>query len=615
MRSPSPRFTTPSSTCVVTRSTLTLASIVMILCFGSTGCRHSKTASDKTADQNSSSAVARGGLTSGVDMFDLRAHPDATIVHPVDLKTLTESERKFGIAPKRGPEIEYQPDIILMEQGDKAIRAIASDGMTWTFDAYAPHVNEFQMGKIVFATGRAVGRIIWMKRDGDDVKVILGPIQLTDVINKGEFAMSSPIDMNNVLVITAPDMPEPREVEQKQNASLSYRPWAGWKKTIVISRVSKKGKWTPLSMAKVFADGRQASYQRARGQWSSVQVAPAVFTKSSGQFGNNSPLLQRTAWSVQAMPGVPGLSVPHAPSLPDYKLPPTRNIPPLVIPSADINAKPFAEPGSIGVQYKYEKNGVSFTATGALELNNAHAKFFMKFGGGKVPISAGLEIGGAVGVRLHLKAHTTGDFHVNVQKKLWLPTQVSIPIGGVLPLSLTFDQALVLNTGFSAKNAVLNAEGNYTFDGGIRAGLFDNSWVVSTPKMPKATVDIGNSIEGISVGINSLVMSAELRAMVGLGNQLFTTGVYATLVFTGTMLRAPDIALACRQGTIEVVLYSGVGYAIAPFIVDAVNYVLSFFTDVRIDQAGSILKGPNTNLFHGKTEVPTGCSSGKGGGS
>jgi hypothetical protein len=103
--------------------------------------------------------------------------------------------------------------------------------------------------------------------------------------------------------------------------------------------------------------------------------------------------------------------------------------------------------------------------------------------------------------------------------------------------------------------------------------------------------------------------------MVGLGNQLFTTGVYATLVFTGTMLRAPDIALPCRQGTIEAVLYSGVGYAIAPFIVDAVNYVLSFFTDVRIEQAGSILKGPNTTLFHGKTEVPGGCSSPKGGGS
>lgn len=315
------------------------------------------------------------------------------------------------------------------------------------------------------------------------------------------------------------------------------------------------------------------------------------------------------------MPGTPGLSVPRAPSLPEYKIPSTSDIPRVQIPYGDIDAQPFATSGSIGVQYKYEKDGVSFTATGALELNNAHANFFMKFGGGKVPISAGLEIGGAVGVRLHLKAHTTDNFHVNVQKKVWLPTQISIPLGGgVIPFSLTFDQALALNTGFSAKNSILNAEGEYVFDGGIKAGLFDSDWAVNRPKMPQANVDIGKTTEGISVGINSLVMSAELRAMVGLGNQLFSTGVYATLIFTGTMLRAPDIGFPCRQGTIEVVLDSGVGYAIAPFIVDAVNYVLSFVTDARVDRVGSILKGPHTGLFHGKTEVPGGCSSPKGGG-
>ena len=74
------------------------------------------------------------------------------------------------------------------------------------------------------------------------------------------------------------------------------------------------------------------------------------------------------------------------------------------------------------------------------------------------------------------------------------------------------------------------------------------------------------------------------------------------------------LALPCRQGTIEVVLDSGVGYAIAPFVVDAINYVLSFVTEARVDRVGSILKGPHTGLFHGRTEVPGGCSSPKGAG-
>src|SRR5450755_2589034 len=70
---------------------------------------------------------------------------------PIKFSEMTESEKRFGIAPKRGPGIEYQDDIILMEHGDQAIRSFSSNGLSWTFDANAPQVNEIQVGKIVFA--------------------------------------------------------------------------------------------------------------------------------------------------------------------------------------------------------------------------------------------------------------------------------------------------------------------------------------------------------------------------------------------------------------------------------------------------------------------------------
>jgi hypothetical protein len=587
--------------------------VAVAFCLTTTGCKKSGNLGQQSASSNPTSIDV-----SRLDMFDLRRHPNATILCPVQISALTESERKFGIAPKRGPEVEYQPDVILMEQGDKAIRSISSDGTTWTFDANAPHVSEFQIGKIVFATGRAVGRVISLKREGDNIKAILGPVQLNDVIRNGSFAMDSPIDLNNVLVFTTPDMPEPREAAESKKTSGLRRPWEGWNKTVVVYRVSKSGGRTPLSMSKTYRDGRQESYQRVGRHWSRIITnESADFTPMPAGFRYGKPRLISAAWNGQTMmPGAPGPVLPTVPSLPDYKVPSSPNLPLLHIPSADLDALPFATSDSIGVQYQYEKNGLSFVATGALEVSNARLRFFLNIGNGKVPTSAGLELSGAVGIRLHLKSHTTGEFHVNVQKKAWLPTQISIPLaGGLVPFSLMFDQALVLNTGYSAKNSILNAEGDYGFDGGIKAGIEGGHWAVHIPMKPTAKVDIGNSAEGVSVGINSLVMGAELRAMVGLGAGGFGTGVYATLVFTGTMLRGTDIGFPCRQGTIQATLYSGVGYAIPHWLTEAVNYVLSFVTDVRIDQVGSILEGPSADLFHGRTEIPANCASSAKGGS
>jgi hypothetical protein len=78
--------------------------------------------------------------------------------HTVKPSELSATEIRYGIAPKRGPGVTYQDSIILMEHGDKAITAFASDGMSWTFDANAPLVNEIEEGKILFATDRCAGK-------------------------------------------------------------------------------------------------------------------------------------------------------------------------------------------------------------------------------------------------------------------------------------------------------------------------------------------------------------------------------------------------------------------------------------------------------------------------
>ncbi len=599
-------------------------------------CRKPKTAGEATP----STAPLPAG-TSVPDIFDLRNHPNATILKPVDLTTLTDSQRKFGIAPRPDPSVEYQPGIILMEQGDKAIRSIANDGMTWTFDANAPHVSEFQLGKIVFATGRAVGRIISLKRQADDVTVILGPIQLTDVISKASIAMDAPIDLTNMLAYAAPDFPQPPDASEPNKASGLHWPANRGEETIVVSRVSARGKWTPASMAKRYPDGRHEEFQRVGHHWEPLTLMSATYSPQGRTFAP--PQLHRASWERMRMPGaqvavpqtIPNQpnapSVPTIPGIPGVNMLQQQNFATEElatnpkVPTVDIKSmrlKPVADGSGIGLQWYYGPkgpvNGLGVVAYSLLKIHNAGIRFYLDIGdtkgvgkSGKVPLSCGIELRGAVGVKLHLDSHSTQEFNVNLHRKLWLPVEFSIPLSGAIPFSITFNQAFIINTGFSAKNSILDATGDYDFNGGLSAGIVRGDWVLSHPTSVTAVTDIARSEKGISVGINSLVMSAVLRTMAGLGTLGFNTGVYIDVRFTGTVLRAPDIGFPCGAGTIEAYLDSGVGYAIPEWVTEAINFFLKLVSDVQIDRAGSFIKGPSERLFHGDTQIPSGCASSK----
>ena len=200
-----------------------------------------------------------------------------------------------------------------------------------------------------------------------------------------------------------------------------------------------------------------------------------------------------------------------------------------------------------------------------------------------------------------------------------MPIDLSVPIGfgsfAPIPFSATFNMMLSVNTGFSARQSILTAEGNYTYTGGLWAGYKkDGGWQASSASDLAARTDMGRSIQGVSVGINSLVMAASIRAMVGIGQFGFNTGVYVGMRFDGTILRAPDEAFPCRQSTIEVNLDSGVGYSLPGFVADLINKVLSLFTKYQIDRVGTLLKGPSKDLFHGMTQIPAACASSSKGG-
>ena len=347
-----------------------LAMVACLLLLG--GCKHAASPNDEHPEGPSSPA-ASSNSNENIDIFDPKLHPGATVVHTIDPHTLSESQVKFGVAPKRDPSVEYQPDIILMENGDKAIKSVASDGLTWTFDANAPQVSDFQEGKIVFATGRAVGRVLSLNRQGDSVKVILGPVQLTDVIRNGNFQMNENIDLNNMISYVAPDYPQPPDPDQPKTSFNRQSSPDHMDERMVLSRVSRAGKWTPATMVRSFADGHRDSYYHMGSRWSSTR-AHAQRTSSGGMglhFGG-ARMVRASGQSLQ-MPGAAGVSGIQPLQIPLQPFDPPKLLGQLpLVNLAGGRAIPMAgSDGGIGVEYDYDKDGLKLRASGYMTLRNS----------------------------------------------------------------------------------------------------------------------------------------------------------------------------------------------------------------------------------------------------
>ena len=547
------------------------------------------------------------------DMFDLKAHPDATILSAMDISKLTDSERQFGIAPRRTKGVEYADGVIVMEQGDKAIRSMAGDGMHWTFDANSPHVDELQPGRIVFATGRAVGRIVGLTRQGDLVTAFLAPVQLTDVIKKGHFAMSQPVDVANMLTYVAPDFPQPPDEfvggtkasrnDENDNAELE--------RAVVVSRF-EHGSWVATSVAQTYGDGRRVTYQRAGEKWSIGHVSLANVPRSALSDARQRARLATRVADSPALPVMPPLPMPQTSGAGAGKQVP------VLLDGSDVRTAAVASNSGIGLQFYYHKNGVNIFSECLLRVINARVDFELNITDKGIE-TAGVRVDGDLGIEMQAEAASEQNFSQNLHKTVYEPIDFSIPLGlnaaAGVPFSITFGSYLRLETGFSARTSKLTAEGLYTFGGGIWAGMKNYRWSVSAAGHPQAEKDLGVTTTGISVGINSLVVAASIRAMVGIGAFGFSTGVFVQTIFDGTILRGSDVASPivglppCRQATIQAFLYYGIGYSLPHVFVDIVNKLLSLFTSYRLDEAGTIASSKPADLFHGETEIPARCAS------
>ncbi|NED54547.1 hypothetical protein G3I24_27065, partial [Micromonospora aurantiaca] len=90
-------------------------------------------------------------------------------------------------APAPGKDVTLQPDVVLVGGGSRTVRSVSPDGLTWRLDPGARDADRLAPGRVMFLTGRGVGRVLDLDEEGGDLVVTIGPVTLTEVIRDGTF--------------------------------------------------------------------------------------------------------------------------------------------------------------------------------------------------------------------------------------------------------------------------------------------------------------------------------------------------------------------------------------------------------------------------------------------
>jgi hypothetical protein len=131
----------------------------------------------------------------------------------------TGVERRYGGGITRYDGVVFQPSVVLIGGGARAIRSASPDGLTWTIDATAPGASDLSVGKIMLATTLATGRVLELTRDGSNLRVVLGPVALTDIVRNGEFRSMAPVPVATPVVYKTTLPSKPSKKRRTQSAA------------------------------------------------------------------------------------------------------------------------------------------------------------------------------------------------------------------------------------------------------------------------------------------------------------------------------------------------------------------------------------------------------------
>lgn len=400
---------------------------------------------------------------------------------------LSVAEATYGLAPDPGPDVRLADDVVIVGGGADSVRSVSSDALVWTIDADAPNADQLAIGSVMFLTGNGVGRVAGLERDGDALAVTLLPVQLTEIISDGSFAMEQAIDPSQLSVRITPDAPGALSVPE--------------------------------------------------------------------------PLLPENREPVD-MPG-PGQAV--GPRLAAAATPPASTLPPSTVGGAseftigNWSVEPSIASNQGALKFGYNSNGVVFGGEVVFGWDTPRIVAEVQVAGSKV-VGGQMALAGINSMAIKLVAGSEVGLTGNVKARVEVPVEFNLPLNiDGIPFNISYRWKFIVETAFSAKNSTLSALGVYKVDGPLGMTISGNSVSVQTPTI-SVSKSMLQSLDGISIGVNGIVVAVQLKILMGLGTAHATAGPFVGINVSTGLTNGSSIGLIkCKSGSLQVEVAAGVG--------------------------------------------------------
>lgn len=241
----------------------------------------------------------------------------------------------------------------------------------------------------------------------------------------------------------------------------------------------------------------------------------------------------------------------------------------------DINVTdPIASLKNLGAQIHGSKKGTGLNGEVLMNMQSPRIGFKLVMSGATVKV-AELKVYGGVGLSIGFEAVNRDGSKFNLSEQVQVPADISIPIGGPLPLTVTVRQQFKVQTAFGAPG-VLKARADYTYGGVLGVSYHEPYFLAEGPQGFAGRESLINSAEGVSLGVGGLSLTHQIKVIGGFGAFNFVVGPYAFLNSNANVTRHGDTdTLAhCIYAGFNMRVGTGIGYVIPQPVTNAINFFL-----------------------------------------